>query len=156
MTSLRVKIKGSEWATDLPFPTMLAPILLSLLHSFGSNHAVSVLLLNHIPVTGYSHVLFFQSGKLLPQMCVYIYVFVILWYIYNKKYIFGFPLGSGTSVWSSWDLLSEESAKGVLCYVSEVTFGSLLRMGAGCQWNQPLGLEGWNFQSHTPSSAPTP
>ena len=31
----------------------------------------------------------------------------------------------------------EESNKGVFCYVNEMTFGPYLRMGVGCQENQP-------------------
>lgn len=34
----------------------------------------------------------------------------------------------------------EERNKGVFCYVNEMTFGPYLRMGVGCQENQPCDL----------------
>lgn len=54
------------------------------------------------------------------------------------SYIFG--LCPGFQAHSSpkpQNFISEESHKDVFCYVDVVTVGPYLRMGAGCQDNQP-------------------
>ena len=52
------------------------------------------------------------------------YIFVLHSHFWNR---------AAKNLGSSW----EESNKGVFCYVNEVTFGPCLRMGVGCQENQP-------------------
>ena len=69
---------------------------------------------------------------------------VILWFIISNTYLVFIPVSGAElpkpSEFSKW---WEQCC---FCYVNEVTFGPLIRMGAGCQGNQ-LWL-GWNFQSH--------
>lgn len=55
---------------------------------------------------------------------------VILWFIIQNIYLI-FISGPG------FRLLSDESNKGVFCYVKEVIFGKHLRTRPGYQWNQP-------------------
>lgn len=66
--------------------------------------------------------------------------YVILWFI---RYLVFKPH-------ITFKIAYAESKKVVICYVNEVIFGKHLRMGDGCQWSQPMWLEGWNwkFQSH--------
>ena len=59
---------------------------------------------------------------------------------YNKKYIFSLlPFFLAHSSENPWNFLSDESNKGVLCYVNKMIFVTHLRMGAGCQENQAHG-----------------
>lgn len=56
--------------------------------------------------------------------------------------VFGLPL-SGPELLKPLKFLKCWELKDVFCYVKEVTFGKLLRMGAGCQGTSPCdsGLE---------------
>ena len=56
---------------------------------------------------------------------------------YNKKYTFGLCPICGTEFLKSFEI----SDTGVFCYVNEVILGTHLRMGAGCQGNQPCDLK---------------
>ena len=68
---------------------------------------------------------------------------------------------STTELLNPGNFPSDESDRGVLIqqtpfnhtwvYVNVATFGKHLRMRAGCQGNQ-LGIESWNFQSHSLTS----
>lgn len=57
-----------------------------------------------------------------------------------KKYIFGNSDNQNillTFLWSSSTIPGSQILKDVFCYANEVTFGKHLRMGAGCQQDQP-------------------
>ena len=55
----------------------------------------------------------------------------------NKKYIFGLHPSFWHRAPKTWNFLCDESYKGVFCYVIGLTLEPHLRMGAGCQENQP-------------------
>lgn len=52
--------------------------------------------------------------------------------IYSQNYIFGLCPISGIELLKTFGISCGESTKGVFCYFTEVTFGMLLRMTAGC------------------------
>lgn len=65
-------------------------------------------------------------------------------------------------VFGFWNRSRAIKVKGLCCYLwqapfnqseylNKMTFGKSLRMGAGCQGQQPW-LEGWNFQYHSLTS----
>ena len=59
--------------------------------------------------------------------------------IYSKKYIYLILVPvSATEFLKPLNFLGAESHRGVFCYVNEVMFGNHLRMGSGCQGNQPV------------------
>ena len=57
--------------------------------------------------------------------------------IYSKKYEFGLCPISGTELLKPLESLSGESHEGVFCCVSERLTERPLKMGTGCQENQP-------------------
>ena len=60
---------------------------------------------------------------------------------FTTRNVFGLhPDFLAQSSYSPWNFLSTESGNDAFCYVNEVTFGKSLgnlRVGAGCQGNEP-------------------
>lgn len=52
---------------------------------------------------------------------------------------------SGTELLKLREFISDESDKGVFCYVNEITYGFHLGMGPGCQEIQPCDWRVGNF-----------
>ena len=75
-----------------------------------------------------------------------------MWYCdFNLKMYISFSLVLAKSCKNPQNFLSEETGKGVLCYVNEVNFGKPLghlRIGAGCQGNEPCD---WKIGTFSPT-----